>query len=97
MAKPSKVKTIKIDEAIKRGEKSHESINLRQPAAGELRGVRLTDLSNADVDSMIKVIPRISDPALTEDELSKMNPGDFTALAVGTATFLDQKSESPTK
>lgn len=92
----SKITTtiIKLDEAIKRAEKKHTSIELRKPTAGELRGTKLSDVLTMDVATMNKVLPRISEPALTEAELHAMNLGDFTELALGIVGFLEQKKTS---
>ena len=92
----SKITTtiIKLDEPIKRGEKKHTSIELRKPAAGELRGTKLSDVLTMDVATMNKLLPRISEPPLTEAELHTMNLGDFTELALGVVGFLEQKKAS---
>ena len=88
----SKVTEVKLDEKIKHGDKEYSAIKLRTPNAGGLRGLRLGDVANADVDSMIKLIPRISEPALTENDLVNMNPADFTKIAVEVANFLEPKT-----
>lgn len=85
---------INLDEPIKRGETNITSVMLRKPKSGELRGLRLVEVANANVDSLITLLPRITTPALTEHELNEMDPADFSALAVKVAGFLDQKSSS---
>ena len=88
-------KTVTLDDPLKRGgDKKVETIIVRRPTAGELRGTRLSDVANIDVVAMIKVLPRITIPALTEHELDQMNPADFTALGVEVANFLEQKKGS---
>ncbi|MEB3733431.1 hypothetical protein ULF88_03150 [Halopseudomonas pachastrellae] len=47
---------------------------MRKPATGELRGVHLAELIQLDVSSLSRVIPRISDPTLTEQDVAKMDP-----------------------
>lgn len=86
------MKTITLDTPIKRGETEITAISLRKPAAGELRGVNLTDLLQMDVIAVTKVLPRISDPTLTEAEVSSLDPADFTQLASEVAGFLLPKS-----
>ena len=87
---------VKLAEAIERGtgdkKQKIESVKIRKPMSGELRGLRLVDLANADVSSMITVIPRISEPALTEQELSEMDPSDFSNLAIEVVGFLEAKN-----
>lgn len=85
-------KPIDLDTPIKRGDKDITAISLRKPAAGELRGVTLTDLLQMDVSALTKVIPRISDPALTEAEVARMDPADLVQIGGKVAAFLLPKS-----
>ena len=95
MSKQKNTKTVTLDEPLTRGEKQVTEVTLRRPSAGELRGTRLVDVANIDVDAMAKVLPRISTPPLLESELLAMDPADFTALGVVVANFLEQKKDSP--
>ena len=55
-----------------------------------------TDLMEAimdmDVGAMMTVIPRISTPTLTAQEMAELDPADLTALSVEVVTFLLKKS-----
>lgn len=81
-----------LETPIKRGETSITEVTLRKPASGELRGVALTDLLQMDVNTVIKVLPRISNPTLTEPEVAAMDPADLVQLAGKVAAFLLPKS-----
>lgn len=85
-------KTITLDTPIKRGDNDITSITLRKPSAGELRGVTLTDMLQMDVSSLTKVIPRISDPALTEVEVARMDPADLVQIGGAVVGFLLPKA-----
>ncbi len=53
----------------------------------------ITTVSTAmDVNAMMIVIPRISSPALTAQEIAEMDPADLTAMSVEVVTFLLKKS-----
>lgn len=80
--------TITLDTPIKRGEQTIETIELRKPAAGELRGLNLTDLLQMDVNAITKVTPRISTPALTEQEVGRMDVADLLQCGAEIAGFL---------
>ena len=84
--------TVVLDTPIRRGTTSIDSITLRKPNSGELRGVSLADLLQMDVASLIKVVPRISSPTLTAIEVSGMDPADLLALSSKISGFLLQKS-----
>lgn len=85
-------KPITLDTPIKRGDNDIDTIVLRKPSAGELRGVTLTDLLQMDVAALTKVIPRISDPALTEAEVARMDPADLVQIGGTVAGFLLPKA-----
>lgn len=84
--------TVVLDTPIRRGITSIDSITLRKPNSGELRGVSLAELLNMDVNSLVKVVPRISTPTLTAVEVTSMDPADLFALGTKVSGFLLQKS-----
>ncbi|SFQ06204.1 phage tail assembly protein [Pseudomonas sp. NFPP28] len=84
--------TVLLDTPIRRGTSSIDSITLRKPNSGELRGVSLAELLNMDVNSLVKVVPRISTPTLTAVEVTSMDPADLFALGTKVSGFLLQKS-----
>ncbi|XKU39209.1 phage tail assembly protein [Pseudomonas [fluorescens] ATCC 17400] len=84
--------TVALDTPIRRGVTTIDSITLRKPSSGELRGVSLVDLLQMDVASLIKVVPRISSPTLTAIEVSGMDPADLLAISSKISGFLLQKS-----
>lgn len=84
--------TVNLDTPIRRGTTSIDSITLRKPNSGELRGVSLVELLQMDVGSLIKVLPRISSPSITAVEVAGMDPADLLALSSKISGFLLQKS-----
>jgi len=96
MTKPTHSDPIVLEQAIKRGESKITEITLRKPASGELRGLKLGDLINGDVSATIRLVPRISQPSLTEQEVAALDPADLLACADAVAGFLQKKgAESP--
>ena len=85
-------KTIQLDTPIMRGKTEITEIVLRKPQSGALRGTRLQAIMDMDVNAMMTVIPRISRPALTAQEIAEMDPADLTAMSVEVVTFLLKKS-----
>ena len=85
-------KTVKLDTPIKRGKTEITEILLRKPQSGALRGTRLQAIMDMDVSAMMTVIPRISAPTLTAQEMAELDPADLTALSVEVVTFLLSKS-----
>jgi hypothetical protein len=83
--------TVQLDTPIQRGKQLIDTVTLRKPCAGELRGIHLAELLNLDVASLIKVIPRISSPGITTPEASAMDPADLLAIGGKVVGFLLQK------
>ena len=83
---------IELDEPIKRGTSEITEVTLRKPVSGALRGISLVELMQMDVQSLGKVIPRISTPTLTEHEVLGMDPADLVKCGVAVSSFLLPRS-----
>ena len=88
MSKNATTEEIMLDTPIQRGEKAIEKITLRKPTAGELRGLALTDVLQMQVDALVKLTPRISNPTLTEPEMRNLDPADLVQIGGTVAGFL---------
>lgn len=86
---------IPLETPIPRGDTPITAITLRKPSAGELRGIALSDLLRMETGAVMTVLPRITDPALTPPEVSKMDPADLMACAMEISSFLLPKSLLP--
>lgn len=86
-------RTVTLDAPVQRGETTIDSVQLRKPRSGELRGLSLVDLGQLKVDALTKLLPRISMPTLTEAEVSNMEPADLLACGAEIGGFLLQKSQ----
>ena len=91
--KARKFETVDLVEPIERGGKTIASLTLRKPKAGELRGLTLSDLIGLDIGTIIKVIPRISDPVLTDDEAADLDPADLTEIGGAIRGFFMTRAE----
>lgn len=80
--------TVTLENPIKRGEQSVEQVTLMKPNAGTLRGVSLAAVANSEVDALIKVLPRMTAPMLTEQEIAALDLPDLIALAGKVVGFL---------
>ncbi|WP_240349243.1 phage tail assembly protein [Halomonas binhaiensis] len=80
--------TVELDEPIARGKTTIREIQVRKPKSGALRGVALTDILQMDVSALTKVLPRITEPALTEADIRGLDPADLVQLGGTVAGFL---------
>ncbi|EXU76013.1 phage tail assembly protein [Erwinia mallotivora] len=85
-------KTVALDTPVVRGKTEITRITVRKPQSGALRGTRLQALMDMDVNAMITVLPRVTEPALTTQEINEMDPADLLSLSVEVITFLLPKS-----
>ncbi|WP_034911913.1 phage tail assembly protein [Erwinia sp. 9145] len=84
--------SITLDTPVKRGEQVIDVVTLIKPNAGTLRGVGLAALANAEVDALIKVLPRMTLPSLTEQEVAALSLPDLVTLAGKVVGFLSPTS-----
>ncbi|MCE6962848.1 phage tail assembly protein [Enterobacter sp. MW07] len=81
-----------LEKPLKRGDQEVKEITLIKPTAGTLRGVSLAAVANSEVDALIKVLPRMTAPMLTEQEVAAMELPDLVALAGQVVGFLSPSS-----
>lgn len=81
-----------LGKQLKRGEQVISEITLLKPNAGTLRGVSLASVANSDVDALIKVLPRMTLPSLTEQEVSALELPDLLSFAGKVVGFLSSNS-----
>lgn len=73
--------TITLNTPIPRESGPLETITLRKPKGGDLRGLGLQSLMQSDVNSIIAITPRIAQPFITEHEVANLEADDFAELA----------------
>jgi len=88
----SKENVVTLEKTLKRGDQLVTEITLIKPNAGTLRGVSLAAVANSEVDALIKVLPRMTAPMLTEQEVAAMELPDLVALAGQVVGFLSPSS-----
>lgn len=87
--------TVTLEQPIVRGETKIDKVTVLKPNSGALRGVRLQPLMDMDVDSMMQVLPRITMPTLTKQDVLSLTAGDLVNLSVQVVNFLLPKSVMP--
>lgn len=84
---------VTLDTPIVRGEQTIETLQIRKPKSGELRGLSLVDLGQLKADALIKILPRVSIPSITEAEAGNLEISDLLACGAEIGSFLLQKSQ----
>lgn len=82
-APASEGQTIKVRLAhpIRRKGGDITELTLRKPKAGALRGLKIEDLYQTDVNALLVLLPRITEPALIAAEIEDMESEDLIELA----------------
>lgn len=63
-----------------------------KPRTGDLRGMLLVELLQYKTDAVIKLLPRITVPTITEAEVLDMDTADMVTMAMEVAAFLTPKA-----
>jgi Phage tail assembly chaperone proteins, E, or 41 or 14 len=85
-------KTVQLSTPIKRNGGDVAELTLRKPATGELRGLKLTDVLQMDVNSLGVLLPRIAQPTITKADVDALDPADAMELGLAVLGFFEGKT-----
>ncbi len=85
--------TVQLDTPIQRSAGAVETIVVRKPNAGALRGISLAELLQLNASAIATVLPRITEPTLLKHEVDALDPADLVALGTAVAGFLLPKAQ----
>ena len=80
--------TVTLEFPIVRGATTITQLHLRKPKAGALRGINLAELLMLRAESVMVLLPRITEPPLLKHEVENMEPVDLIACATEVVDFL---------
>jgi len=86
---------VKLSQAIQRTAGPITELTLRKPATGELRGLKLMDVMQMDVNALSVLLPRIAQPTITKADIDAMDLADITELGVEVIGFFSQPVMAP--
>lgn len=93
MSEPSASHTFTLAAPIKRGETSIDTLTIRKPSAGQLRGLSLQSLLALDITAILTVVPRIAMPPLTAAEADDLDPADLAEIGGAIRDFFMTQGE----
>ena len=79
-APTEKTAVITLNTPIERTGGPITHLTLRKPKAGDLRGFGLQAMMTSDVNALIGVLPRISDPFITDVEAANLEADDLAEI-----------------
>jgi hypothetical protein len=74
------MKTVTFKTPIPYGDGKLAELNLRQPKAGDLRGLKLLGLHNMEWDTVATLVPRIATQPVTAGQLAELEAPDVMAV-----------------
>lgn len=80
VVKDPNIKTVIFDYGFKRGEETIKEVTIRKPKTGALRGLTLADLLRLDVNTIATLTPRITQPAMSANDVYDLDPKDLTKI-----------------
>lgn len=79
---------VTLETPIPRGTGFITVVTLRKPLAGALRGINLAELLNLRAEAVMRLLPRITTPTLTQQDVEQMEAVDLVACASEVVNFL---------
>ncbi|KQO07866.1 phage tail assembly protein [Sphingomonas sp. Leaf242] len=92
LSSSTSLRIVTFDFPLKVGNATIESVQVRKPASGELRGTTMMALSQLDYTALETLLPRITTPQLTKHDIGQLDPADFMQLGGEVMDFLLPKS-----
>ncbi len=87
-------KLVKLDNPVTLpGGRVVDSIIVRKPNSGALRGLALTDIFRLQTEAIQTILPRVTEPMLVKQEVQKLEPADLVALGSAVMSFLLPKAD----
>lgn len=79
--------------ALGNGELIIDRVTLRKPHSGEMRGLAMLDIMRIDNDALVKLLPRITTPAIHKVMADALDPSDLGTLGKLVAGFFSSKKQ----
>ena len=95
MAEEAKTKNVDLKHPLGTGEKRIDTITLRRPMAGDLRGVKLVDLMQMDAEAVCQLVARISTPLVTASRFWELDASDLLSVSMEVVGFFASEPTPP--
>ena len=68
-------------------------VQVSKPNAGAMRGLKLTEVLQMDVNTMVKLLPRITTPGLPPEVVAELEPADLLGLSQEVLVFFSTPTQ----
>ena len=94
MSRVQKLNTVTLVNPVTIDGNQVSEITVRKPMGGDLRGLKLTDILQMDMNAMTKLLPRITQPSLSPQQLqTDIEPEDLTDLCSKVVLFFVRREQ----
>lgn len=83
---------VELETPILMGNNQITSVTVRKPNVQALSGVSIQQLYNYETDALVKVLPRVTTPALTAHQVKSLDVVDLIQLGGQVVNFLYPKA-----
>ena len=83
--------TVVLEQPLQFGSSTITEIKIRKPNVRALSGISLQAIYQHDVNALVKVLPRVTTPTLTAEQIYNLDPVEFAQLGGHLVTFLYPK------
>ena len=94
MQNQANTKNIPLDFGFQRGENKVTEMTLVKPNTGHCRGLSLKDVLSFEINALAVLLPRITLPAMTAQEVYSLELMDTLKIAEGITGFLEASNNS---
>lgn len=87
------MKKITLNRPLVMGEREIHTLELREPTAGDCRGISLMELfSQMNPEAYIQLLPRITTPSITVAQGAQLSLPDLTKIMQALSEFFERQS-----
>lgn len=79
--------------ALGGGEQVIDRVTVRKPRAGEMRGLSMFEVMHMDTDTIVRLLPRISRPAIHKIMAEQLDPADLANISKCISGFFNPKKQ----
>lgn len=81
------MKDVILSKPLTWGGRTIETVTMRRPMSGDLRGIKIAGISEMDVNTILALVPRISMVPMPAQVVNDIDPADVVALGEAISGF----------
>ncbi|MDJ0824253.1 MAG: phage tail assembly protein [Rhodobacter sp.] len=87
MATGANIASVTLEHPLGKGEDKITEVTVAKPTAGPMRGLKLLDVVQMDVSALSVLLPRITTPSLSPEQIDRLDPADLMQIGARVSAF----------